>query len=146
MKALSSNICKMKKKTLKIIFYFIAIEILIFVNAYIVFYMFACNVTAPDNRTYCNVDSSTVNAVVCNNLLQNCLGARDVRDLRDIEDRFSNSSLLDLVKNGEIMVLDSGEEVNILHEDNTHNYLYIETFVGDSLWINKKYISFIGDN
>ena len=104
--------------------------------------MFACNVTAPDNRTYCNVDSSTVS----NNLMQNCLAARDIRDLRDIEDRFSRSSLPDLVKNREIMVLDSGEEVNILHEDNTHNYLYIETFVGDSLWINKKYISFIGDN
>jgi hypothetical protein len=104
--------------------------------------MFACNVTAPDNRTCCNVDSSTVN----NNLLQNCLAARDVRDLREIENKFSNSSLLDLVKNGEIMVLDSGEEVNILHEDNTHNYLYIETFVGDSLWINKKYISFISNN
>lgn len=104
--------------------------------------MFACNVTAPDNRTYCSVDSSTVS----NNLLQNCLAARDVRDLRDIEDKFSNSSLLDLVKNGGIMVLDSGEEVNILHEDITHNYLYIETFVGDSLWINKKYISFISDN
>lgn len=132
----------MKKKTLKIIFYFIAIEILILVNVYIVFYMFACNVTAPDNRSCYNVDSSTVS----NNLMQKCLAARDIRDLRDIEDRFSRSSLPDLVKNGEIMVLDSGEEVNILHEDNTHNYLYIETFVGDSLWINKKYISFIGDN
>ena len=104
--------------------------------------MFACNVTAPDNRTYCNVDSSTVS----NNLMQNCLAARDIRDLRDIEDRFSRSSLPDLVKNGEIMVLDSGEEVNILHEDNTHNYLYIETFVGDSQKKKKKYISFISNN
>lgn len=44
--------------------------------------------------------------------------------------------LRDYIKNGRIAVLDSGDVVCLVKEDESHAYLYIQTY-SDFLWIKK---------
>ena len=44
--------------------------------------------------------------------------------------------LRDYIKSGRIAVLDSGDVVYLVKEDESHDYLYIQTY-SDFLWIKK---------
>lgn len=48
--------------------------------------------------------------------------------------------LRDYIKSGRIAVLDSGDVVCLVKEDESHNYLYIRTF-DDSIWIKKQNVT-----
>ena len=54
--------------------------------------------------------------------------------------RTEKSLLRDYIKNGRIAVLDSGDVVYLVKEDESHNYLYIQTF-DDSIWIKKQNVT-----
>ena len=48
--------------------------------------------------------------------------------------------LRDYIKSGRIPVLDSGDVVYLVKEDESHDYLYIQTF-DDSIWIKKQNVT-----
>ena len=45
--------------------------------------------------------------------------------------------LRDYIKSGRIAVLDSGDVVCLVKEDESHNYLYVQSY-SDSLWIKNR--------
>lgn len=50
------------------------------------------------------------------------------------------SSLNNYIKSGRLMVLDSGDVVSVINEDESLDYLRVET-CGDLLWINKQNVT-----
>ena len=48
--------------------------------------------------------------------------------------------LRDYIKSGRIAVLDSGYVVYLVKEDESHNYLYVQSY-SDSLWIKKQNVT-----
>ncbi len=83
--------------------------------------------------TLCQEESTIDEYIVS----QNSLVSYNIDKLKNLEDN-NTEILYDYIKNGDILVLKSGEEVNIISEDDSHKFLYIRTTSGDTLWINKQ--------
>ena len=62
--------------------------------------------------------------------------SHDIGDLKAVEGR-KKSLLRDYIKSGRIAVLDSGDVVYLVKEDESHNYLYVQSY-SDSLWIKSR--------
>ncbi len=65
--------------------------------------------------------------------------SHDIGDLKAVEGR-KKSLLRDYIKSGRIAVLDSGDVVYLVKEDESHNYLYVQSY-SDSLWIKKQNVT-----
>lgn len=53
---------------------------------------------------------------------------------------FYRTAINNYIKSGRLMVLDSGDVVSVINEDESLDYLRVET-CGDSLWINKQNVT-----
>ncbi|MBO4599084.1 MAG: hypothetical protein J5676_14650 [Bacteroidaceae bacterium] len=67
------------------------------------------------------------------------LVSHDIGELKAVEG-LDKSSLNNYIKSGRLMVLDSGDVVSVINEDESLDYLRVET-CGDLLWINKQNVT-----
>ena len=126
----------MKNKILKIVLLISLIEIIVLLNVWGLYNALTCSVRAPKD-VYCDtlcMERSTIDEYIVS---QNSLASYNIDKLKNVEDN-NTEVLYDYIKNGDILVLKSGEEVNIINEDDSHKFLYIKTTSGDTLWINKQ--------
>ena len=126
----------MKNKILKIVLLICLIEVIVLLNVWVLYNALTCSVRVPEgvySDTLCQEESTIDEYIVS----QNSLVSYNIDKLKNLEDN-NTEILYDYIKNGDILVLKSGEEVNIISEDDSHKFLYIKTTSGDTLWINKQ--------
>lgn len=126
----------MKNKILKIVLLICLIEVIVLLNVWVLYNALTCSVRVPEDvysDTLCQEESTIDEYIVS----QNSLVSYNIDKLKNLEDN-NTEILYDYIKNGDILVLKSGEEVNIISEDDSHKFLYIKTTSGDTLWINKQ--------
>lgn len=126
----------MKNKILKIVLLICLIEVIVLLNVWVLYNALTCSVRVPEgvySDTLCQ-EVSTIDEYIVS---QNSLVSYNIDKLKNLEDN-NTEILYDYIKNGDILVLKSGEEVNIISEDDSHKFLYIKTTSGDTLWINKQ--------
>lgn len=126
----------MKNKILKIVLLICLIEVIVLLNVWVLYNALTCSVRIPEgvySDTLCQEESTIDEYIVS----QNSLVSYNIDKLKNLEDN-NTEILYDYIKNGDILVLKSGEEVNIISEDDSHKFLYIKTTSGDTLWINKQ--------
>ena len=127
------------KKILKILLLISIIEIMILLNIFVIFNALGCNKGYADGYDSDTIDTekAVIDIFVVSS---NSLVSHDIEDLRYIEET-RKASLYDYIKRRKVSVLDSDRVINIIKEDNSHDYLYIKTSSGDSVWIKKQNVS-----